>query len=229
MAANLIIQFLDGNGDHLIIKGTNNLKVKASVGKDCPQVDVPIGLREKPQTTLAALVAALKDAHDLTRIYLRGHGNYEVKTLGGWPPDAVAKLLKHNGLKNAKVLSITGCNAARGDYPNNKPERLTAMENFHERKALSIVQLGATLSSFAGLFHRALGEAPGAIKTIPVTARMYSVNVEESGKKTLNVGEVGREVKAGTKSASYSKVIYKWNGDGQQADWIKPGHTEYIH
>jgi hypothetical protein len=226
MSSNLIIQFLDGNGDSIIVAGTNNLKGKASIAADCPLVEVPIGLRGKPDSKFDQLEAALAKSDEGTRIYLRGHGNYKVKALGGWSPDTVASILKSNGLKKAKVISVTGCNAARGDYANNEPERITNWE-FQDRKALADKQLGVTLTSFAGLFHKALGEAPGPVKNIPITARMYSVNVEKSGKKTLGVGEVGREVKSGTGSARWSKVLYTWKGNAQHAEWLMPGHGKY--
>lgn len=58
----------------------------------------------------------LADKKDI-RLYLHGHGNYFNHTLGGLFPGYVAQsLVEYFGLKQdtAKIISLTGCNAARG-------------------------------------------------------------------------------------------------------------------
>lgn len=73
-----------------------------------------------------------------TRLYLRGHGDPQAKTLGGWPAEAVWSFLSQCGIKgmNIDVISVTGCQLAlRPDEMMNKmgPEWQTT----HGKKELT--------------------------------------------------------------------------------------------
>jgi hypothetical protein len=188
-------------------------------------VNVDFALRAVPFRVVAALGNALGAATAETRIYLRGHGNWQLTTLGGWGPKAVALLLRVNGLANARVISITGCNAARA-ASLGEPERPANLD-FPDMSALAARQLAATLDSFAGCFHKRLayrlplaGAPLPPITGIPVTARMYSVTVDDDGRKRLAIGEVGREMKRGSGSARWGKVQYRQVHGSQQASWV---------
>jgi hypothetical protein len=67
---------------------------------------------EDVRNALLTLRAASK--FGLTRLYLRGHGDPQTKTLGGWSAQAVWSFLSECGIEGMKidVISVTGCQLA---------------------------------------------------------------------------------------------------------------------
>ncbi len=212
----VIVQFLNGNGDATIISGSNHLQQRLGGVLHCPIIDVPFALEAAPGTVILALQAILVNLGANDRVYLRGHGNWTIRTLGGWSPARVARLLCANGLAIARVISITGCNCGRGSNLG-EPESMNGMA-FQELKAVTQLHLQNSVNSFAGVFHLALNTAPFLITAIPVTARTSYVDVDNHGHKTVRVGPADTR-KSGTGSAMRTKLRFRWNGAHQEAKW----------
>jgi len=83
-----------------------------------------------------------------SRLYLVGEGNASARTLGGWPPAALAAQLAAAGLRAPAVISIVGDGAGRD------PDREDA------------AQTDVDAVSFASLLHRALREEHGIVTTV---------------------------------------------------------------
>jgi hypothetical protein len=220
----LIIQFLDGTDDDVIWRGTNALEYKAEQqGLKSHTVTLrnytavrgkldyqPVKANDRAVFLLARKVPKLTAS---SRIYLRGHGNWKMQTIGGVPPKDAAVFLGGIGVPAGVLISITGCSLGR------------------DLSSVSYGQLGDSVDSFASSFHRILKEDYG-VETI-VFARVYVT-------ETVRSGTVNGERKVGFKCVYTSdpdmyrmcpwrigfsnhsknaKVCYWWEAGRQARGW----------
>jgi hypothetical protein len=142
-----------------------------------------------------------------SRLYLVGEGNAAARTLGGWPPAALAAQLAAAGLRAPAVISIVGNGAGRD--PDREDEAQTDVDAV----------------SFASLLHRALREEHGIVTT--VNARVGAVRVltraTRVGAATLAAGRKLTAVQPGGVAndhhAPQSKLRIRWDGDRQVRTW----------
>src|SRR5262245_42704716 len=98
----VIIEFLTGVDDADITEGTAALQDLRGGQKFTFHQGEEVGARE-------GLADALQSLNNGGRLYLRGHGDWEMKTLGGRKPEVVIKCLSGlTGTSNVTV-SVTGC------------------------------------------------------------------------------------------------------------------------
>lgn len=223
--ANLIVQFLNGNGDNTIRVGSGRIQKKLGGEANCPIIDIPFADRDDPPA-IPALGEALAQLDNQSRIYLRGHGNWQMTLLGGWPPRQVSALLKRNGLTNVRVISITGCNAARAPQCG-KPKSVNQMEYPEQVQEQQLIMNFAP-ASFAGEFHADLARGHAPILATPVTGRTYPVDVQSDGTKHVVVGAFGG-MKSGILGAKWSKIVFRWSGSAQKCEWVIKTAGDYEH
>lgn len=162
----LIVQFLEGEGDQTIINGTNALN-KLGNDKGIASSIVTINKSSNPfrkfsKSDVAGLGPALGRLSRQSRLYIRGHGDYAAQKIGAWGANEVADLLAGHGLPAVSLISVTGCELGR--------DRGTANDN----------RIGGSMNSFASHFHLRLKEKHG-IRTV-VYARVHCVAVGNSSK-----------------------------------------------
>lgn len=206
----LIIQFLEGGADdHTITRGSEALNKRGiALGIFSRVVSMTKSggmFRTFSKAAEGKLTEAMAHMKRSSRIYLRGHGDWESQKIGAWGPHDVADLLARCGLPQVAVISITGCELGR------------------DKGTANDARIGASVNSFASRFHLRLGAKHG-IYTV-VMARVYCVGIgnpeEEAGKPdlwgkkfTFN-DEDDWEGHAKGHDRAHSKVKFTWE-DGRQ-------------
>jgi hypothetical protein len=207
----LIVEFLSGSGDDIITTGSANLrkKVGAPIVTIGPCMPKPFGL---PLTKREELKKAFKTLTDQSRLYLRGHGDWKNRTLGGWTGKEVAAVLKMCGLTAPKLISVTGCNGARfTGYSKTESDYFAG--TFAEVRTARNALLDASTSSFAGQLHFELGQSCGIRSDL--TGRTYYLSVHDDGSK-ITADEMGSE----KHHRPYSKIRFYWQGGQQMREWV---------
>jgi hypothetical protein len=211
----LIIQFLSGTGDDVIWRGTNALESRAAQ-EGLKSHTVTVRNWDAPRANRRAAQLMMRTVPKLTassRIYLRGHGNWKMQTIGGVSAEDVANILGAWGLPNGILISITGCELGR------------------DLSSATYGHLGNSVDSFASKVHRLLKEdyevdsVVFARVYVTETVRSGSVNdVEKVGFKTHYTSDpdlykacpwtVGWDYQS-----RKSKVCYWWQGGKQVRGW----------
>ncbi len=210
----LIVQFLSGSGDHTITRGSQainthgkELGISSSIVTILKSSNV---FRTFSKASASDLEQAMQRLSALSRVYLRGHGDWGSQKIGDWGPHNVADLLADSGMPQVRVVSVTGCELGR------------------DRGTANNARIGNSINSFASKFHRRLGEKHG-IYTV-VYARAFRVGVgnseEEAGqpalwgkKFTFNQNDDWEDHTSGHDRAN-SKVKFYWQGGQQCRDVI---------
>ncbi|VWC49380.1 hypothetical protein BLA23254_07657 [Burkholderia lata] len=188
----IIINFLNGNGDRTILDGTNAIVAKGA------RQGVRSTVFNANRCTTDEIAREASSTMGPWRLYLRGHGDFQRKTLGGKRPDAIASFLlaiiDQGNLPD--VISVTGCRLALG------PTQIAT-------QAPNI----ASKDSFVGDLHRMLGEHNIHVR---MSGRAMLVSVHGAGTK------IGRKITFISEGQyrhheqSRSKVIFFWDENGNQ-------------
>ncbi len=216
---NVIIQFLSGNGNHVITGGTQRMQKK--LGIPAQQVVTVEAFGPRPFSMSAAtrqeLTVALAVLTGQSRLYLRGHGDWKHTTLGGWTPGEVAGALLLGGLAvTPALISVTGCQCARAVSPGAEGKSLST---FPERSAAEMVLLARSTHSFAGLLHGRLCQRG---ITSPLFGRVYSVSVVDDGDDEHLAGQKVTATPGGDtrRHRRRSKVRFDWVGGQSVQQWV---------
>jgi hypothetical protein len=215
----VIVQFLTGAVDDVITTGTNRMRVRLGIPHDhVATVNFcaarPFGM---PLLTEQAVTTALGYLTGQSRLYLRGHGDWEHARLGGWSAREVAGALLKCGLAiSPQMISVTGCQCARAVAQGAEGK---SFSSYHERTQAEVVLLERSTFSFAGQLHSRLC-ARGI--TSPVHGRIYTLTVVgadneddlESGQK-ITATPSGQE----KHHRRHSKIRFDWNGGYPTQTW----------
>jgi hypothetical protein len=215
----VIVQFLTGAGDDIITTGTNRMRVRLGIANDhvatvgfCAAR--PFGM---PLVTEQALTTALGFLTGQSRLYLRGHGDWEHARLGGWSAREVAAALFKCGLViSPQMISVTGCQCARAVAPGAEGK---SFSNYHERSGAEVVLLERSTHSFAGQLHSRL--CPRGI-TSPVHGRVYTLTVVGGDDDDLESGQKITATPSGQEKhhRRHSKIRFDWNGGNPTQSWV---------
>jgi hypothetical protein len=246
----VIVQFLVGDSfDSIITQGTTDLMLKLhpdpeedvilSMGDDMvmksdrdSKEDVislkgPPGVEHVGADQKAKLQAKLQPSDGAFRLYLRGHGIWENKTLGGWSPQQVAQLLLEANLTKVDLISVTGCNLARNVAIGDETKRVTPSDKesiVDAREGL----LKESVNSFAGELHRLLKSL-----NCKLYGRTYYVNVAGAKSIPNQLSLLYRKHGPGIKATSptisggelrqrpFSKILFYWEGGEQKWKWVE--------
>ncbi|MCW5834642.1 MAG: hypothetical protein KIS78_19725 [Labilithrix sp.] len=221
---NLIVQFLDGNGDDIIKNGSRDLKalLESESGPNIvPIVTVPF-VAPRPfgldRDKRAELAAALGDLSSDSRLYLRGHGDWERRTLGGWSAREVGGVLGGRLRISPKLISVTGCRCARAVAPG--AESNTTVSGA-ARVAANRLLLEESPSSFVGVLHFRL-RRHGI--TSPMVGRVFFVTVigAPENDAQLSVGQKITAISGDERNhRPQSKIRFDWEGTTQTAAWVR--------
>jgi hypothetical protein len=227
---NVIVQFLTGSGDATITRGTNDLAAKVNTNR-IVTVDVRPNTLLPPGALKNALTAELGGLTAQSRLYLRGHGDWKHRTLGGWTARHVTGLLVSCGLAQPRLISVTGCNCARTVDFGAEASSGGGGESYHQVKAARQGLLDGSVHSFAGLLHYRLGNNHGI--RCDLYGRTYFVTVLGPLGATENLRDMyaelgeGRKITATDRADSekhdraFSKIRFYWNGAQQMREWVQ--------
>lgn len=193
----LIVQILTGANDTVITNGTQYLRTRLTKVKNNTDVDSTLILRPKDDASDEWYTGPIAEVGETGIVYLRGHGNWQQRTLGGRPADDVVKLFAN--LPEGAIVNVVGCNTAVGAAADGDP-------------------LGdVSVNSFSGTLHLLL-----KAKRTTVIARSQPVQVNEDGTKVtyanrnLDIANPSMEdMLDKEKKRPGSKVEFYWQGDQQ--------------
>jgi hypothetical protein len=187
--------------DDVILNHVSRLK-KSHVGGGMTQGHIDI---EGANRSVDSMKNFLKDSFTLTelhkqdkknplggRVYVMGHGNWQMGTIGGYNADFVAETLRTalDGTK-VKVVSVLGCELGRDIVTGGS------------------ALVAVSCDSFAAKLHRHLKGFCDVLY-----ARVFDVNVRADGTKRTSLNDNlihHREA---------SKVKFHWLGDDQLRDYV---------
>jgi hypothetical protein len=196
---------VQSHADNTIKLGSGRLQVKAqNNGILTKLVEFPeAGDHQKASDLNTALTWLTKNS----RLYLRGHGNWQAQTVGGVDAQRWARTLLNEGLRDVQVISICACQAGR-DLGSADTGRL-----MH------------SADSFAAKFHRHLRDM--ANLEVALYARVYNVIVR-AGTGGFSVGEktTGQQALgiASTPDRAKSKLRFSWVNGRQIREWVDYQH-----
>jgi hypothetical protein len=198
----VIIEYLVSNNDHVITEGTDNIIIRCQQkGIHTRRVQMKFGVSHVEENFRRIRETAnwIKGPF---RVYLRGHGDWQQRTLGGRKAEIVVGHVHFLGkMTECQLISITGCELALSQRANGS---------------------GESTQSFAKEFHSGLssGGQNEALKRIPVFARTQCVTVND-----LGIDRLSRESNAenplvpvspvGAKSSGDAKKVFYWHGNRQ--------------
>lgn len=206
----VIVQFLEGDpADHTITRGSTALDKH---GKDLGITSVVVPMRKSgglfrnfSKHDKQALARAMSLINTASRVYLRGHGDWESQKIGAWSANDVADVLAECGMPAVSVVSVTGCELGR------------------DKGTANASRIGASVNSFGSHFHRRLGDKHG-IYTV-VYARVFCVGIGNPEEEADNPGTWGKKFTFNAKDKweghaegsdrAHSKVKFFWE-DGRQ-------------
>jgi hypothetical protein len=202
----LIIKFLSGVGDDVINASTSGLEYLAGKRK-IPSETVTFPTRSRGKGPIGEacrgrLKAAMKDLPaGASRVYLDGHWDWTMQTIGGWPAGEVADLLGDCGLPDQCVVSVLGCELAR------------------DRGSPGCGLLGVSVDSFASNLHRLLWDthALEACGFARVQQTYYPGTGKRRGHKGVLPVAGGQKVKH---HLERSKVLYTRHEGEQVRLWF---------
>ena len=217
---NVIVQFLTGSADGIITTGTGSLQTKLGIGDDHVVTvnfcgNRPFGI---PPVKRQELSMALGFLITQSRLYLRGHGDWQNRTLGGWSAREVAGALRQNGLAiSPQMVSVTGCQCARAVAPG--VEGRTYNTDFFQKQAANQLLLEKSVHSFAGLLHDRLGRL-GILS--PVYGRVFSVTIIGDNDEHLMVGQKITALPNGDEKnhRRYSKILFTRKQGQAVQEWV---------
>jgi hypothetical protein len=198
----VIFEYLLSNNDNVITEGTDNIIFGCDLkGIESKRVTLMPGKRSQ-NANRGSIMEAANWIKGPFRLYLRGHGDWQMKTLGG---RAAGEVSGDFGLlgkyDKCKLISIVGCELALSEKANGT---------------------GVSTNSFAKEFHRLIssGGTLQMTKYIPVFARTKTVSVTNleimmMSKKAREHGWDGPLRIMGSKSSGDSKKVFFWK-DGKQ-------------
>lgn len=197
----IIAQFLTGVDDDVITKGTMALKSKLMQALRGNQLIDEITARPGDILSDDWYSGPIGELGDSGVLFLRGHGNWRLCTLGGRDAPDVFTML--DDLPRGAVVNVVGCNSAVA--------RANPDDTLGE----------VSVNSFSGTLHRLL-----KAKQTRVVARSQPVEVQEDGRKLtygnrdLDLGSVEpreRMMMMLDKDSKRpgSKWEYYWQGDTQ--------------
>jgi hypothetical protein len=204
----------------------------------------PFDPRAVKDVTKALRTLHVASKFGLTRLYLRGHGDPETKTLGGWSAQAVWSFLSECGIEGMTidVISVTGCQLAlRPDEmmkkmglewrKTHKKKFLTDQEarlyrtRYYKRGDLLYQQPGLAGPEKEESFPAVLtGIMSGSLANDPaVLGRTEYVNVvsqwgEGRGTKQTSYAAYGEFEELKSKGA-YTKREYRWDPVLERVAW----------
>jgi hypothetical protein len=182
----VIVQFLSGTGNEVITGGTDRMQTRLGIADDHVATVESFGARPfgMPPATRQAVSTALGYLTTQSRLYLRGHGDWEHSTLGGWTPKQVAGALQLCGLAiSPAMISVTGCRCARAVAPGDEGK---SFSSYGQRAAAEGALLQRSTFSFAGQLHAQLC---GRGITSPLYGRIYTVTVVGDNDEDLEAGQ----------------------------------------
>jgi hypothetical protein len=210
----IIVQFLEGVGDTEIKDGSQAMNTRAAnAGLSSSVVSVRASsslLHTFSQKDKDVLTNAFNNFPTDSRVYIRGHGDWESQKVGRWSADKVADFLVECGMPAVRLISITGCELGRDKGSANDTRVRTSM------------------NSFASKFHVRL-KKKHKIKTV-VYARIYCVGVAlaSQGHDPGDVGMKGTFNKdddwetwdeGAGRNRVHSKLKFYWDGNTQKRVW----------
>ncbi len=220
---NVFINFLPGGGgDPRVERQTKVLcnSVEADEDKDIFTVNTTQPGDGPPG--MAARLAAL-GADD--RLYMRGHGDWKMRTIGGMSAIDVALLMKRAGLGPVGLVSITACKGARATDAD------ATHETFQVAKQAREALLAESGHSFAGELHKFLRGVAGV--TTEAHGRIYNLDIVEDGSNKpghagLEPGQKTVRMQSGADAPhvhhrSFTKIRFYWKGRTQQRAWVTYG------
>ena len=208
----LILAALTGTEDHVIKNGADALKYKADREDKVFTIDnIQFKVRKNGQVDKydqEDIKECIKDLKGKCRLYICGHGNWQNQLVGGWDGHTWALVLKLWGLETIDLISVVGCNSARG--ADAAPGAL-AVDEF---------RLDHSVGSFGAIFHQELAKTHN-LPNIPnekrietrVRARILTVSTAtEAGVNKAPEEHVGKKVTSERLSVdekNYGPSIYK--------------------
>lgn len=204
----VILEYLLPGSDAIITSGTDSI-VNGGVAKGIKSIRVPLLPGSKDQSANGvALSKAMEQIDGPFRLYLRGHGEWQMMTLGGRTAREVARdvaslLVNPSVREHCKIISITGCQLALTPKSHGS---------------------GLGTNSFAKVFHKAIGTSE-QMKAIPVFARTETVSVVTAEIALVTSQNPGREhLVEGSKMTGGigdgfqkggAKLVFYWQGNQQ--------------
>lgn len=106
----VLITFVSGKRDYIIINGTNAIIAK---GNAFGVSSYSFIANDATPPAISQVISAIMPPW---RLYLRGHGSHSKQLLGSWRAEDVAYFLSHCGLRAnmPNIISVTACNLGRG-------------------------------------------------------------------------------------------------------------------
>lgn len=215
----VILEYLLPGADAIITSGTDSI-IAGGLAKGIRSIRVPLKPGSKDQAANAALISgAMSQIDGPFRLYLRGHGEWQMMTLGGRNAREVARdvsslLVNPSVREQCKIISITGCQLALTPQSHGS---------------------GVGTNSFAKSFHKAIGTSE-QMKAIPVFARTETVSVVTAEIALVTSQTRGREhlVEGSKMTGGISdnfqkggaKRIFYWQGNQQMVTDAK--HAESV-
>ncbi|MGH7159310.1 MAG: hypothetical protein ACRD3O_19320 [Terriglobia bacterium] len=224
----VIFEYLDGPGDSVITSNTDDLIAGGNAkGITSHRVTMKAGRVNANNNRIAIMDAARDIEGRQFRLYLQGHGDWQMTTLGGRPAITVAENVATLGLKGCQVISILGCKLALSPKANGTGQGTQSFaKDFHSR-----ISSGGTLEM---------------TKHIPVFARTKNVSIyghevaQQSaelhafaGLHGLPLAERLKKVGGKDTESRESKKVYYWQGktqmmtDASHADDVVAGLIEF--
>lgn len=198
----VILEYLVSNNDHLITDGTDNIIYRCQQkGIQTRRVQMKFGVSNVEENFKRIQDTAnwIKGPY---RVYLRGHGDWEGRTLGGRKAGIVVQHVHHLGKTElCQLVSITGCELALSAKMNGS---------------------GESTQSFGKEFHHGFssGGQNAALKGIPVFARTKCVTVISPSihMETVEMNQINARVPVspiGSKGSGDAKKVFYWQGGTQ--------------
>jgi hypothetical protein len=132
-----------------------------------------------------------------SRLYIRGHGDWQNQRVGGLSGKFLADLLRDD-LPDDLLISITSCQAGR------------------DKGSAATHRVMCSIDSFAAEFHKRLNEPKRQCK-VRVYARVFTVKVSKAGRKltTDAAGDFGK-----VPHRARSKILFYWSAENQMRKWV---------
>jgi hypothetical protein len=205
----VIIDYLNGAGDDAIQRNTTRLINRTNTKNiETKLVTLRAGNRNK-NANRGQLLDAANWITGPFRLYLHGHGDWEMKTLGGRGANEVAAdfvTVASGKYEHCKLISIVGCEMAKSEH---------------------LASTGVSMASFGSEFHRRISSdgtfddtkgIPVFARTEPVsmiTAEAAAAHVDFRAVQSAMGQPVDKPLLEGMKTGGKSKKLFYWHGGKQ--------------